>query len=316
MRLNGIAAVILASASVSAANAQQLGIGTMSQGTANYSIATAIAQTIEEATSYSAVVQPAAGTSAFLPLLHTGDLDFGIVNAMEAEAAVTGQEPFDRHLDGIKAVSVLFPLRVGIFVQQDAEIESIGDLKGSRLTYGYTSQGTVQTLVDALLANGGLSGEDVQPVLVPNVVRGADDFASGNADAAYFAVGAGKVAEVDAAVGGLRFLPISSDPVDVEAMQAVVPSSYVETLQPAPNLVGIAGPTEVMAIDYVLLAGEHVPEAVVADIARALSENKEGLVSTFVGFNAFDEDRMSVPAGAPYHAGAEEFYRDAGLWRE
>lgn len=66
-----IAAVLFASVGESVSNARQLGVGTM--GTANCSIATAIAQTIETATDYSAVVQPAPATSAFLPLLHTGD---------------------------------------------------------------------------------------------------------------------------------------------------------------------------------------------------------------------------------------------------
>ena len=45
-----------------------------------------------------------------------------------------------------------------------------------------------------------------RPVLVPNVIRSADDFISGAADMFYFAFGAPKVREVDATVGGIRVL--------------------------------------------------------------------------------------------------------------
>mgnify|MGYP006177655445 CR=1 FL=1 len=50
--------------------------------------------------------------------------------------------------------------------------------------------------------------KDIQPILVPNVVRSADDFASGAADVFYFAFGAPKVREVDATVGGIRMLEV------------------------------------------------------------------------------------------------------------
>ena len=58
----------------------------------------------------------------------------------------------------------------------------------------------------ALLAIGGLTEKDISPVLVPNVVRGADDFASGAADTFTFAFGAPKIREVDVSVGGIRLL--------------------------------------------------------------------------------------------------------------
>ena len=55
---------------------------------------------------------------------------------------------------------------------------------------------------------GGLTENDVKPVLVPNVVRSADDFMAGNADMFFFAFGGPKVREVDATVGGIRPLEI------------------------------------------------------------------------------------------------------------
>ena len=52
---------------------------------------------------------------------------------------------------------------------------------------------------------------DFDGVPVAHVVRGADDFMQGKVEASTFAVGAGKMAEVDAKVGGIRWLEHDED---------------------------------------------------------------------------------------------------------
>ena len=66
----------------------------------------------------------------------------------------------------------------------------------------------IDMVTRAMLATAGLTEADVKPVLVPNVVRSADDFMAGNADMFFFAFGGPKVREVDATVGGIRALEI------------------------------------------------------------------------------------------------------------
>ena len=75
---------------------------------------------------------------------------------------------------------------------------------------------------------------DVKPVLVPNVVRGADEFAAGRADVGFFALGAAKVKEVDVQVGGIRFIPMDASPGAVEAMQKAVQTAYLGRAEPSP----------------------------------------------------------------------------------
>src|SRR3546814_19255339 len=72
------------------------------------------------------------------------------------------------------------------------------------VTYGYSSQATIETVIDGLLANGGLKRDDVRRVLVPNVVRGADDFASGKVDAAFFAIGGDRKSAGSGKSGSVR----------------------------------------------------------------------------------------------------------------
>ena len=67
---------------------------------------------------------------------------------------------------------------------------------------------------------------------VPHVVRGADDFMQGKVEAATFAVGAGKVAEVNAKVGGIRFLDMPNTPEALARLHEVMPRGLFHMLNP------------------------------------------------------------------------------------
>jgi TRAP transporter TAXI family solute receptor len=307
------AALIGAFASAPAA-AQQIGIGTMGQGTAGYSMAAAIAKVLSDKAKLNVRVQPAGGTSQFVPLVDSGELDLGVVNIIEAKEALTGTGAFaGKKQANIRMAAVLYPFRTGMFVRNDSPIKTTADLKGTRVTYGYTSQLTLKAITDAYLANGGLAIGDVKQVLVPNVLRGADEIVAGRADATIFAIGAGKVAEVNATVG-IRFLQMDDSPEAVARMQKVLPEAYIITLKPAPALAGIVGDTKTMAYDYVLLAGKHVKDETVAQVVEALAANKAALVENFGAFAGFDPATMAKRLPVEYHPGAIAAYTKRGHW--
>lgn len=307
-----VAAVSAAAITAGSAQAQQLGIGTMGQGTSGYSMGSAIAGVLA-ANGVEALVQPASGTSAYLPLLDSGELDFGIANIIETSQAMAGEGPFDgRQLENLRAVAVLYPFRVGVFVRDDSEIETVADLEGHAVTFGFTSQVTLNRVLTALMATAEVTPEEIDQVLVPNVVAGADQFAAGAADAAFFAMGSGKVTEVDASVGGVRWLPVPDSDEALARMQEIVPEAYIATVEPAPGLTGVDAPIPAMVYDYMLLAGAHVPDETVADVVRILSENREALIESFGPFRGFNPDRMRGQADVNYHDGAEMAFEEMG----
>jgi TRAP transporter TAXI family solute receptor len=315
--LRTLAAAALTGALAAApATAQQLGIGTMGQGTAGYSMAAAIAKVLSDKAKINARVQPAGGTSQYVPLIDSGELDFGVVNIIEAKEALTGTGAFaGKKQANIRMAAVLYPFRNGMFVRNDSPLKSTKDLKGARVAYGYTSQLTLKAITDAYLANGGLTIADAKQVLVPNVLRGADEVVAGRTDATIFALGAGKVAEVNATVsGGIRFLQLDDSPEAVARMQKVLPEAYIITVKPSPALAGIVGDTKTMAYDYVLLAGKHVKNETVAQVVDVLAANKPALVENFGGFGGFDAAKMAKTLPVEYHPGAIEAYTKRGQW--
>jgi TRAP transporter TAXI family solute receptor len=308
--------LFLAALALSAsAAAQQVSIGTSPQGTAGYSMGAALAKLMAEKTPYQARVQPFTGNSIALAGINQGELDFSVVNEIEIVEALQGSGSYQgRRQENVRLATVLYPFTVAIMVKKDAPMQAIADLKGKRMTWGYTAQLTLKTVVGAMLANGGLTENDIQPVLVPNVNRGADDFAGGKADAFFYALGAAKVTETDASVGGLRVLPLSDAPDAVARMKKALPQGYVYEVHPRPGLAGVAAPTKVLAYDYVLVAGKHVKDEIVFRLLSAMAENKALLAASFGGFNAFDPERMSKRIEAEYHTGAQLFMVKTAQW--
>ncbi|HXZ55276.1 MAG TPA: TAXI family TRAP transporter solute-binding subunit [Burkholderiales bacterium] len=295
-------------------HAQVLGFGSAPQGSIGYNMSAAIARVMLEDAHIQSRVQPYSGSSAVLPLVNSGELDLAVCNVMEIEEATKGEGPYQgRKQPNLRVLGVIFPLYSSIFVRKDSPIKSLAELKGKRLPYGFSAQVTLERIVDAIIATGGLSRKDVVPVLVPNVIRGADDFMEGKLDGGFFAIGAAKVAEVDKTAGGIRYLPVPDDPKSEAAMKAIIPYAYVKLVNPTPAYVGLAGPTKLMAYDYLVAVGAHVKDDSVAAIAKAMYQHKDKLVQSLGAFRAWDTKTINKPMPAAYHPGSLKFFKEEGL---
>lgn len=315
MRVSSILGMVAGVLLAGSAWAQSVGVGTMSQGTMSYSSGSAIAKLLTEKAGVQARVQPNSGESIMIPLVDMAELDFGIANVQEADEAVQGERAFKgRPVKNLRVATVMFPLRTALFVKADSGIRTVADLKGKRVTYGFTAMGTINTIVDAILASGGLTAKDIRPIMVPNVARGADELAAGNVDAFFFAVGAAKVTEVDVSVGGLLMLPLGTTEADVQAVKKVFPYGYPYIEQPRPGVAGVSEPSAALAYDNLLLTSAAVSDELVYKSVKAIYENRAGLVASFAGFQGFDTKHMYKP-GMPtdFHPGALRFFKEVGL---
>jgi len=145
------------------------------------------------------------------------------------------------------------------------------------------------------------------------VVRAADDFKAGKLDLLFFAVGAPKVAEVAASVGGLRLLPIDKLPDAERRMKKVRTEYYFSRVNPAPHLAGVDHPSRVQTIDVVVAVGTHVKDDVVFEFVKAMRENKKALVEGYPNFNGFNERTAGKrQPRLPLHPGALKYFKEIG----
>jgi TRAP transporter TAXI family solute receptor len=250
------------------------------------------------------VVQPTAGESVMIPLVARGEAEFGIANIFEVEGAKAANP-------NLRLIGSLHSLRGAFWVRKDTTMKTIADLKGKKVGMGYSAMRTLDPMIKAILATGGLTEKDVTPVLIPNVIRGADDFTSGAADMFFFAFGAPKVREVDATVGGIRALEIPAS--GMPAAKKILPEGYLTPAQPGPFFIGVDHPMSVYTWDNMIFTNNKVTDDAVYKLIDTLEKNKADLVSIQPALREFSGAGLYKSYDIPYHPGALKYFKEHNI---
>ena len=310
-----LACTVVAPLLMGAANAQVIGLITTPAGSFSNSAGGAIAKVVTDKAKLRMTIQ--AQASQGFEELEAGTVEFNLSNAFDATFWVTGTGEYQgmgAHKN-FRHVAALIPYRVGMHVRADSSVKTLAELKGKRVSSEFNAQKTIGRIIEAYLANGGLSYKDVVRVPSPNVLRQAEDFKSGKVDVMFFALGSAVIKEASAALGGLRVLDVDDSPAAVKRITSFLPGAYVITVNPSPAIEGIAKPTRLIAFDMNLNASVKVSEDVVYRVTKAIYENKKDLVATFPPFGLFNPGNMGKEIeGVPFHPGALRFYKEAGIW--
>lgn len=312
-----LAAVLAAGTTLGLAGgvgAQTVSIATLPQGSVWNTMGNVIAGAVRE-DGVRMVVQPYGGNLAMMQALEAGLAEFAINDINDVIAAADGVDYYSgQELSNLRVVAKINPLPIGLYVRTDSGMEEMSDLEGRRVSSGWDGFPIANSHVSAILATGGLSYDDVEGVPTPGLIRGSDDLAAGRTEAAFFAVGGPKVAEVNATVGGVRFLQGASDEETLAAIQAIRPAFYFSEVQPAPFRVGIEAPMMMVTWDNVLVAGAHVPDETVMALLTAMADRQTQMAEAFPPFRAFSIEKAYVGyPGATYHPGAVAFFEARGI---
>lgn len=299
-----MAAALAAPLAAAPAAAQTYGLATMQPGTLNHTTGSAIAKVLKEKAGLNVLVQPTAGESVLIPLVARNEAELGIANLAEVLAATDdGKKPGD-----LRLIGAIHPLRAAFFVRKDSPMKTVADLKGKKVVWGFSAQRTLDTLSRAMLATGGLTDKDIAPVMVPNVIRGADDFSSGAADMFFFAFGAPKVRETDVTVGGIRVLELPE--AGMPAARKIFPAGYLSPATPGPFFVGVEKPIGVYTWDNMLFTSAKVKDDVVYKMLETLDANKADLVAVQPALREFSAADLYKKYDLPYHPGAVKYFAD------
>src|SRR4051812_23245901 len=146
----GCAAAVL-SLALGVAQAQQaprsVGLGSNPAGTLYYSLASGLATVVSGGAPFQMTVQPYTGSSTFLPLIENGELEFGMINAVDMALAyqgpdklkIGGKNPYP-HTPGARLIMRGSPLQGSLVVRKNSPIKNIHDVKGKRVTGEYPAQ--------------------------------------------------------------------------------------------------------------------------------------------------------------------------------
>ena len=209
----------------------------------------------------------------------------------------------------LRIIGSIYVLRMGFFARKDSGIVNMADVKGKRVPAGYSAMRTLDKNTLAMLATADLTLNDVKPVMVPNVLRGGDDFMAGANDMFMFSFGGPKVREADATVGGVRAREDRRQP-SLEASRKIFPYGYFSEVKPIPAYVGVSEPMKVYSMDYILFTNSKMKDETVAKIIDTMANNKADMVATAPAMNDFSIDTMYRKHTMTYHPGALKYFQD------
>lgn len=304
-------------AAVSSAVAQQpAGLATSPAGSFYHTQGSVMAGLLAEKANTQLRVQPFASPNIHLPAINAGQIEYGLANIYETGLAIRGEDFFKgRTNPNLRLIAITSQLRTGIFVRKDSPIKSLAELKGKRVPWNFAQQNIIMPLMLTHLDAVGLTEKDITTVPVPTVVRGADEFMAGRVDMFLFALGSAKTTEVDAAVGGIRALPLQDTPQAQASIKKHFPASYIEVVEPKQGVAGIQEPTPIQHYDGVLVTHAKLSDEAAYAMTKALWENAEALAKATPTLAEFKTTSMAKNTpGVEYHPGAIKFYQEKGVW--
>ena len=291
---------------------RSIAIGTNPAGTGAHSLGSGLAAVASKATSVTGKVQPYNGPNAWMTLLESGELEFGIINILDSKMAATGTGNYKKAYPSIRiAQGGVFPFTVGLVVRDKSDIKRVSDLKGKRMAWDFGGHAISQTLQSSMMEIGGVKGSDVNQVRFSNLNEGVRAVAEGKVDASIVALGIGLVEEVNA-MEPVRFIDLP----DTEAGNKFLSQYGVIIVKAAPTT-GVKGETHVLGYPLQLATSIKVSERTVYTMVKAWWDNLAELETLHPLFKRWKKEHQALSNfTVPYHPGAIKFYREVGAWTE
>jgi len=257
-----------------------------------------------------ATVESSGASVANAKLIGAGDADFAILQNDIAYYAYNGQLMFDKPIKNMGGVFTLYPELIQIVARLDANIKSVKDLKGKRVSIGPLGSGTEANTIQ-ILETHGMKLEDLGRVERLGAAEATEMLKDGRIDAAFYTVGVGAAAIVDAfLLGRMDLVPVTGR--EAEALKKKYPF-YTTVKIPAGTYKGLDREITTVSVMAMMIARSDIPEDLVYSFTKTIFEN----LDTFYGAHANAKyltlksalDGMPIPL----HPGAAKFYKEKGV---
>lgn len=293
-------------------------IASGSQGSLGFSTGQAVAKVANQIGGITARTQPING---YLPLINSGEIEFGFSNAVEAEYAVFGTGNYDgKASPNIRLVGTMFPLKTGLMVAADSGIYTIADLKAKasslRIASEYKGSTIIPYYIGGGLANGGMRYEDFKQVPVSNFVKGIEALGDRTVDVTLISLNSGAGQKVNAQLqsqGGIQYVSLDNSPEGVKAFKSFLPAGTIVAMPANPAIPGLQRAANIMEIPWMMLTHKDVPDDLVYQMTKLVAENNAELSASFPQFKGAALAQMAPANQAAYHPGALRYYQEAGI---
>ena len=298
----------------SASAMDRLTVGTGPAGTLYHQIGTTISTLYQEKTGIAGTARPFSGTTAYVPLLHRGEVQAGLNGSLESHDAYMGEGKFPKRIDKIRALLMVTQFGFQFFTRADDNLKTIADLKGKNVVTRFRAIQGFDKVMDVILATAGMGAADINPITVGGVVDGIRSVSESRTDASVSALGIPPLRQAAATIsGGINILSLGPDEDKVNEIDGLV----VKTVKPSKAMVGVSEPIRVLHMNVFLNSSTNVSNDDAYELTKIVHSNWKSVQETLPPLRGHQANNM-VPSGLshPFHEGAIRYFKEVGLWTD
>ena len=318
MKLSQLVRGLLVAAGIAAATgaaAQQKFINVLTGGQAGvyYPLGVALSQVYGKAIpDAKATVQATKASVENLNLLQAGRGEIAFTLGDSLSDAWKGVEDagFKTKLDKLRTVAAIYSNYIQIVASADSGIKTLADLKGKRISVGAPRSGT-ELNARAVLKAAGLSYSDFAKVEYLSFAESVELMKNRQLDVTLQSAGLG-VASIRDLATSIKIVVV---PIPADVVAKVGDPAYTAGTIPANTYSGQAEDVATATIRNFLVTHEGVPADTVYLMTKSMFENLDTLVAAHSAAKAINRADTVKGAPVPLHAGAERYFREAGLLR-
>lgn len=262
-----------------------------------------------------ATVESTGGSAFNINAILSGDLEFGIAQSDKQFQAMKGLAEWAERgpQADLRSVFSIHDEAVTLISAVESQIKDASDLKGKIVNLGNPGSGQLENAIEILQTLGidpekDVTAEYIKASEAPGILQ------DGRIDAFFYTVGHpnGAITEATSGARKVRFTSITG----VDSMLKKYPY-FSKTIIQASMYPGAQNDsdTETIGMKATLVTSAKVPEDVVYAITKEVFENFEEFKKLHPAYATLTREGMLTGLSAPFHPGAEKYYKEVGLMK-
>ncbi|MBR4877246.1 MAG: TAXI family TRAP transporter solute-binding subunit [Rhodocyclaceae bacterium] len=255
-------------------------------------------------------VQATKASAENLNLLQAGRGEIGFSLGDSVSDAWQGKQEagFAKPLDKLRAIAAIYPNYIQVVARADANVKTLADLKGKRISVGAPRSGT-ELNARAIFKAAGMSYDDFAKVEYLPYGESVELMKNRQLDATLQSSGLGMAAFRDLASSTqIHFIAIPADVV-----KNVGDAAYRPSFIPANTYDGQTEDVPTAAINNILVTNAKVPDDVAYQMTKGIFENLDKLGNSHAVAKQIRLENAVEGLPIPLHPGAEKYYRERGV---
>jgi uncharacterized protein len=258
-----------------------------------------------------------AGSAENVAMMHTGEVEFGIIGGYFGRIAYQGIEELERlgPVERMRTITSLWPnVEQWIMLSDKAPTGTIEDVRGQRVNVGRPGSGTELYSMHTLRGLGMDPDSDVTFEYV-GFSEAVDLLRDGRIDGANIGGGPpiAALTEAYSSMGAERITMLEFTDEQLEAVRTDSPMPFYRYTLPANTYPGQTEAVETIAQVTLLAVVSDLEDEVVYEMTKAIFENNEYLRNIHVIMADIQLETALDGLPAPLHAGAYDYYVERGL---